>query len=125
MADKTIEEFAARLPPEQAAILAALRKLIKTAAPKSEESVKWARPVYSSNGPMIFIKPAKAHLTFGFWRGVDLKDPQGLLEGDGDRMRHVKVKSVQDIDQKQYQAWVKQAVQLNKAKGDPTMARKR
>jgi hypothetical protein len=33
----------------------------------------------------------KAHVNVGFFLGAELKDPAGLLEGTGKRMRHVKV----------------------------------
>lgn len=124
MTEETVDDFAAKLPAGQAAILAALRKLIKAAVPKAEEAVKWAQPVYSSDGPMLFIRAAKAHVTFGFWRGAQLNDPKGLLEGDGDRMRHIKLRNVKEIDSRQITAWIKQAAKLNKELGNPTLKRK-
>ena len=33
-------------------------------------------------------------VNLGFYRGVELPDPEALLEGTGARMRHVKVRSV-------------------------------
>ena len=32
-----------------------------------------------------------AHVNLGFYRGADLPDPAGLLQGSGKRMRHVKL----------------------------------
>ena len=66
------------------------------------------------------MKAFKNSVNFGFWRGVDLDDPQGLLQGSGDKMRHVKLAKVVDIDEPALSAFVKQAVQLNVEKGDPT-----
>ncbi len=65
--------------------------IVQKAAPEASESIKWAQPVYESNGPFAYIKAFKNAVNFGFWRGVDLDDPQGLLAGDGDKMRHVKL----------------------------------
>jgi hypothetical protein len=50
----------------------------------------------------------------------------GLLEGDGERMRHVKLGNVKDIKKSAIADYVKQAVKLNAEKGDPTkrMSRK-
>ena len=45
-----------------------------------------------------WIAPAKAHVTFGFNYGVELPDPEGLLEGTGKRFRHVKLASAAEVD---------------------------
>lgn len=39
-----------------------------------------------------------AHINVGFFRGVDLPDPSGLLEGTGRIMRHVKLRPGAAID---------------------------
>lgn len=36
-------------------------------------------------------------VNFGFYYGVDLNDPSGLLEGSGKSLRHVKIRSESDI----------------------------
>jgi hypothetical protein len=41
--------------------------------------------------PFAYVNVFKAHVNVGFFLGVELKDPAGLLEGTGKRMRHVKV----------------------------------
>lgn len=38
------------------------------------------------------------HINLMFPRGVDLKDPKGLLEGAGKAMRHVKIRTLADAD---------------------------
>ena len=120
MAAKTVDAYIAGLNPEQAEVVATIRQIIRKTAPKAAESVKWAQPVYEDNGPFCYIKAFKSHVTFGFWRGIDLPDPLGLLEGGGDRMRHVKLTSVKDIRKKALQDFIKEAVRLNQTKGDPT-----
>lgn len=40
----------------------------------------------------------KAHASVGFFHGAGLADPQGLLEGTGKRMRHVKLRPGADFD---------------------------
>ena len=68
------------------------------------------------------MKAFTTAVNFGFWRGADLSDPDGALEGTGDRMRHVKIRSAEDVDPERFTAWVKEAVALNESKGDPTKA---
>ncbi len=122
MASKTVDAYIASLPPEQAKIVSTIRGIIRKAAPKASESFKWAQPVYEVNGPFCYIKAFKAYVNFGFWRGIDLPDPLGLLEGEGGKMRHVKLTSMKDIRKKALQDFVKEAVRLNRTKGDPTKA---
>jgi hypothetical protein len=40
----------------------------------------------------------KAHVNVGFFRGAELADPDGLLEGTGKFMRHVKLRPDQEVD---------------------------
>jgi hypothetical protein len=120
---KTVEEYVAGLPAEQQAIVSELRKIVKAAAPSAKESVKWAQPVYEVNGPFAYIKAYKAQVNFGFWRGTQLTDTQGLLVGEGDRMKHIKVRSTSDIKKEVFTQFVKEAVKLNQDQGDPTKGR--
>jgi hypothetical protein len=41
------------------------------------------------------IIPHTAHVNLQLADGVDLPDPDGLIEGTGKRIRHVKVRSVE------------------------------
>lgn len=43
------------------------------------------------DAPFGYVNAFKAHVNVGFFRGAMLDDPQGLLEGAGKRMRHVKL----------------------------------
>lgn len=123
MTARTVDEYVRGLPPGQAEIVSALRGLIRNSAPRAVETLKWAQPVYEQLGPMIFIKAHKTHVNFGFWRGAEMADPAGLLQGGGDRMRHIKLASLQDLRPKAFKAFVRQAVKLNTEKGDPTKGR--
>ena len=38
-----------------------------------------------------YVNAFKAHVNVGFFRGAELADPEGLLEGTGKFMRHVKL----------------------------------
>ena len=51
----------------------------------------------------------RGHVNLLFPRGVDLKDPQALLEGTGKAMRHVKMFSVADVGRPGVRALVSQA----------------
>jgi hypothetical protein len=103
----------------QTKIIERIIAMTKRAAPDATLSIKWAQPVFDVSGPMAFIKPAEAHVTFGFWRGAELGDPAGILEG-GDRMKHVKITADDVLNEARLAAFVREAAALNRAKGDPT-----
>ena len=42
--------------------------------------------------PFAYVGGFKAHASVGFFYGAELADPEGLLEGFGKLMRHVKVR---------------------------------
>jgi hypothetical protein len=44
-----------------------------------------------STAAFAYIGVFKAHVNIGFFRGAELSDPSGLLQGSGKYMRHVKI----------------------------------
>jgi hypothetical protein len=44
------------------------------------------------DAPFAYVNIFRAHVNVGFFHGVALDDPGGLLEGNGRFMRHVKVR---------------------------------
>lgn len=120
MTEKSVEAFMAELEGWQREAAEQLRRLVKLAAPEATEALKWSQPVFQANGPFCYIQSHSNHLNIGFWRGVDLTDEQGLLEGSGAKMRHLKIHEAQPIPEEALQAFVQQAYQLNLERGDPT-----
>jgi hypothetical protein len=45
-----------------------------------------------------YVNAFTAHVNVGFFRGADLADPAGLLEGTGRFMRHVKLRADRQVD---------------------------
>jgi hypothetical protein len=43
------------------------------------------------DAPFAYVDSFTNHVNVGFYRGAVLDDPAGLLEGNGKRMRHVKL----------------------------------
>jgi len=50
------------------------------------------------DAPFGYVNTFRSHVNVGFFNGAALKDPAGLLEGSGKRMRHVKLKPGIEID---------------------------
>jgi len=120
MAAKTVDEYIAGLGGWQADVVSRLRALILEAAPGAKESIKWAQPVYEKSGPFCHIKAFKNNVNLGFWRGARLDDPHGLLQGEGERMAHVKITGPDAVQPQAIQDLVRAAVRLNEELGDPT-----
>jgi hypothetical protein len=120
MSSEKVDDYIRGLPVWQSEIVMALRGIVKDAAPEAAEAFKWSQPVYEVNGPFCYMKAFKKAVNFGFWRGAELDDPAGLLQGSGEKMRHVKLSSIADMSSETFADYVRQAVQLNLTKGDPT-----
>ena len=45
-----------------------------------------------------YVNAFKAHVNVRFFRGAEIADPEGLLEGTGKFMRHVKLRPDCDVD---------------------------
>ena len=117
---KTIDEYIASLGDWRSEVVTALVELARAAAPGAKESIKWAQPVFEDHGPFLYIKAFKNHVNFGFWRGVDLPNEAGILEGSGEKMRHIRVTGLNDIQADVFADLVQEAVTMNRSKGDPT-----
>lgn len=99
-------------PADQREILVKLREWVLAAAPDVIEAFKWSRPVYARpRGSFAYLYAAKNHVTLGFDQGALLDDPNGLLEGTGKAMRHIKVKALDELDEGAVKALLEEAVE--------------
>jgi hypothetical protein len=89
-----------------------LRALIRKALPTATESIKWGMPVYESGKLVCAIRPGPEYIALQFYAsGIHLLDEDGLLEGTGKKMRHVKIRIRRDIKKALFAAWIKQAAE--------------
>ena len=115
-----VDRYISSLDEPLAAIVARLRQILLITAPGVYETIKWAQPVYESDGPFAYIKAFSNTVNIGFWRGVEMRDPYGLLTGTGDKMRHITIRHPAEIDRAAISDFVQQAINLNRVLGDPT-----
>ena len=110
------EAFFAALDAPVAPLARALREVIRAAVPGATESIKWGMPVYEQDKLICAIRPARDYVALQFYAdGVTLTDPDGLLEGTGARMRHVKIRSAQDIKKTLFTSWLEQVARAARA----------
>ncbi len=51
-----------------------------------------------ADAAFAYVNAFTAHVNVGFFRGAELADPNGLLEGTGKFMRHVKLRPESEVD---------------------------
>ncbi len=100
MSEITIEQYLMNLSPDLQAITRELCVVARKNMPGAHEFIYHDAVGYSvSKSPfdrICYIAPQKGYVNFGFFFGVDLPDPKHLLVGEGKRLRHVKIRSVED-----------------------------
>jgi hypothetical protein len=100
-------------------IVRGLRSLVKAAMPGTKIAANsWGIPTFQAKDPFCFYMVGKNHVTFGFHYGTSLEDPESLLEGTGKNLRHVKLRTVEDLEKKGLKDLVLAAARLE---GKPRM----
>jgi hypothetical protein len=108
-----IEAYVKGIEPKKRAHVTALRRFVKKEAPGLREAIRWGNLSWIGTKDVCWVLVYDDHVDFGFHQGASLKDPKGLLEGTGKRLRHVKIREAQDIRPKEFASLLKQAVALD------------
>ncbi len=110
-----IEAFFANYSSEVQDISRKLRAMVKSAMPHAHEIlyVNHNHIGYSFTESMddriCYICPMKDYVRLGFMFGTHLADPNQMLIGEGKRLRHVKVKTVNDASNEALERLVEEA----------------
>lgn len=110
---KSVQEWIDEAEAWQKPLLLELSKLILATVPDADEAIKWGQPCYTRNGLFCYLKRAKSHVTLGFQQGAGMKDPEGLLQGEGKQMRHMKFQAGAQIDRVQCAELIREAIRLD------------
>lgn len=90
--DPAIDEYAASVKGPLGETLTRLVAMVRAAVPSHDELVAHGAPWFCINGePFCYVVGYTKHVNLGFCEGIRLADPDGLLEGTGKQMRHVKL----------------------------------
>jgi hypothetical protein len=107
--NQEVSQYIKNAPEPYQEIMMQLRSLVHQCIPSVKESFKWSRPVFSTEKDFAYLKVAKSYVTLGFFRFENLNDQDGLLEGTGKDMRHIKIKHVKEINIDLLCTWFKAA----------------
>jgi hypothetical protein len=108
----TFDEYFADQTTRNQDVIRVLRRFVKRVAPRLQEFVKWGNGCWiKGDAPVAYVHCKDDHVQFGFFGGSALKDPKGLLNGQGKFVRHIKVGKRTDIDEAAFAALLKQAAQ--------------
>ncbi len=111
----TINSYLEKKNPKLREVAEGIRKLMKRAVPRISEAINpWGVPTFEFNGPLCYMMIGKHHVTLGFLRGTSLMDPKRLLEGTGRNLRHVKLRTVEDVKMAGLKELLAEAAHLNR-----------
>jgi len=95
--NKKVDGYIEEQKSPQKEICQKLRKIILKTFPDIKEELKWGTPWYEGK---YYIVALKDHVNMGFTIAGLSKKSEKLLEGTGEYMRHIKIYSLKDIDEK-------------------------
>ena len=108
-----VDEMLGDVDPHLRALTQSLRNLVKRSIPEAVEQLKWGNPTYTVDGKNVAcIMFYSDHVNLGFFMGARLKSRR--LEGTGKGLRHVKVRSKADVDEREFGRLLKEATALVK-----------
>jgi hypothetical protein len=97
--DPAIEAWAHEHPGELGAIALRWFDVVRGCGDDVRELLHDGHPTACvGDAAFAYVNAFKAHVNVGFFRGAEIADPEGLLEGTGRFMRHVKLRPGCDVD---------------------------
>jgi hypothetical protein len=108
--DAAIERWLREQPDDLAAIAEAWFTVMRGCGSDVRELLHDDHPTACvGQAAFAYVDAFSAHVNVGFYRGADLADPAGLLEGSGKAMRHVKIRPGAPVDETALIALIKAA----------------
>jgi hypothetical protein len=108
--DPRIDAWLAGQPPELRAIGASWVERLRACGPDVREILHdGLATACVGDAAFAYVGVFRAHVSVGFFRGAELEDPRGLLEGTSQRMRHVKLRPGAEVDEEAVAALVGRA----------------
>ena len=103
-----ITAYIGKATEEQIVVLEKVRQLVHSSVKNVGEEIKWGFPVFNNGKDFAYLRFAKKHITLGFYNIDKLKDPNHLLEGQGNTLKHIKLKELNNELKEQIVKWLNQ-----------------
>ena len=85
------------------------REVLRKTLPRASERVIYGGFMFATDADLCGVFAYSGHVSVEFGQGAALADPHGVLEGKGQFRRHIKLRSVEDIEAKHLAEYVAQA----------------
>lgn len=108
-----VDEYVETLSPEKRLLAQEVRRIINSSVAHLEECVRWDCACYFFYGPVCYFASSRSGIHFGFFRGKELADPNRRLVSRNGQNPHVKIRTLEDIDEAYFADLVREAVLLN------------
>ena len=95
--DKQVDAYIEKQKSPQKEIIQKVRTIFLKTLPHCEEKMMWG--VIGFAGGKFYIAAMKTRVHVGFAITGLNKDEMGLFEGSGKTMRHIKIPSLEDVDE--------------------------
>lgn len=95
--------------PERYDLVQEVRKTIYETVPNASERVMYGGFMFAAPQPFCGVFAYAEHVSIEFGRGCDLQDEWSVLEGKGKLRRHIKIRTVDEIQAKHLAAYIAQA----------------
>ena len=94
--DEGVRKYIEKQKSPQKEVLLKLRETIVKNFPGIREQMKWGAPEYEGR---YYIVALKDHVNLGFSLKGLSPEEEALLEGSGKTMKHIRISSLDDIDE--------------------------
>ena len=108
-----VDEYIEKLNPEKVHLAQEIRRIIQASVSHLEECVRWDYPCYFFYGPVCYFASSRSGIHFGFFRGKELSDPARKLVSRNGQHLHIKIRTLDDIDETYFGELIREAVLLN------------
>ena len=96
--DKQVNEYIEKQKSPQKEIIQKIRTIFHKTLPSCEEKMLWGVPTFAKGKFYIAAMKNRVHVGFAI-TGLN-KEEIRLFEGSGKTMRHIKIPTLEDIDEK-------------------------
>ena len=109
-----VSEYVGRVPADLRPTMQAARRTIKAIAPTAVETAWRTWPIRYRQGDLYVVAVGNypRWISVFFFRGGELDDPDGVLEGTGKLMRHIKLREAKDASSPALKRMLRQAFRV-------------